>query len=137
MLNKYFKGVDTTYFLLFFVCVISIFLYGRYRCINNIKNKDPLTNNLINKTDLTSWSFSHIFFYMLIGYLYPNTLVLTMCLGGLWELFEFYVGYYKPIDLENLGFCFTKQNSIWWYGKLSDLIMNFIGFVMGMYISLM
>ena len=135
MLNKYFKGVDITYFLLFFVCVTSIFLYGRYRCNNNIKYKDPLTSNLINKTDLTGWSFTHLFFYMLIGYLYPNTLILTMCLGSLWELFEFYVGYYKPSYLKGWGFCFTyKANSIWWYGKWSDLIINFIGFVIGMYI---
>ena len=62
-----------------------------------------------------------------------------MFFGCIWELFETYVGYYKPEQIKGLGFCDTFGSDgklkVWWYGKWSDLIMNFSGFVLGHYIK--
>ena len=40
-----FYGVDIFYFLIFIICVLVIFFYGRYRCLN-IKYQDPLQAKL-------------------------------------------------------------------------------------------
>ena len=61
-----------------------------------------------------------------------------MFFGVLWELFEFYYGYFKPQFLKGWGHCISTDNNdsggLWWYGKISDLICNFTGFICGMYL---
>jgi len=99
--------------------------------------KDPLENG-IKKSSIDGWSLTHLFFYMLIGYKYPNTFILTLIFGILWELFETYIGLYEPKLFENWGFCNLKHKNLkkkWWYGKLSDPIINSIGFFIGMKIN--
>jgi hypothetical protein len=129
------------YYLYFAVSVVIIFAYGRFRCLNIDKYTDPLENGIPN-TSIDGWSFAHFSFYMLIGYKFPNTFVLTLILGILWELFETYIGIYKPKIFKNWGFCEGKVmlsdsnetkgiKKKWWYGKISDPIINIIGFIVG------
>ena len=66
---------ETPFLYLLITCLI--FLYGRFRCLNKDNYKDPLENG-IKKTSLDGWSLTHLFFYMLIGFLYPNTFILTL-----------------------------------------------------------
>ena len=169
-LSNIYQGIDYLYFILFFVCASTIILYGRYRCLNIDKYKDPLQFCFNETCDLDGWSITHLLFYMFIGYLYPQTLILTMFFSGLWELFEYYVGHYKPPFMENWGFCLSDncaecekckdgsnvtdlentkdlekcekckngeniKEHVWWYGKYSDLLINFIGFIIGMSIN--
>ncbi len=129
--------INNYYFLYFFICISIIFLYGRYRCLNLNSHKDPLEISFIKKFSIDGWSFTHLFFFMIIGFVYPFSLYLSMFLGIIWELFETYVGYYKPNFLKGWGYCSTKKTKkIWWYGKWSDIIVNFIGFKTGQYIKL-
>ena len=128
---------DNYYYLYFFICISIIFLYGRFRCLNLNNYKDPLENG-IKKTSFDGWSLTHLFFNMLIGFLYPNTFILTLIFGILWELFETYIGLYEPSIFKNWGFCVSKDKKIkkkWWYGKLSDPIVNSIGFLIGIKIN--
>jgi hypothetical protein len=136
-----FKNIDIWYILIFIICVISILLYGRYSCINN-NFKDPLQKSLIpfiKNHDLDGWSGIHLIFYIIIGLLYPKTLILTMILSIIWEIFETWVKFIKPDFLKGYGFCKLsknniKNNNIWWYGKWTDIIINLLGFMIGKYI---
>ena len=48
------------------------------------------------------------------------------------ELFETIVGIYKPELINGFGFQLTKSKyKVWWYGKWSDIVVNFIGFMLG------
>ena len=125
------------YILLFIICVVSIMGYSRYRCVNKKSFKDPLEKRIISILD--GWSMTHLLFYMLMGYLFPDYLILTMFFGVLWELFEHYSGKYRPKILSGWGNChFTdkvEDNEGWWYGKWSDIIINFLGFLIGQYLK--
>ena len=140
-LTQLLKGTSAYYLLIFIVPVI-IGLYGRYRC-NHIKDhKDVLEWELFkgsSKTfNLDGWSVSHFLLFMIMGYFFPQTLLLSMLLGASWELFETYVGKYKPAMIQGMGFCgspTSHKGKVWWYGKWSDLIMNFLGFIVGRYLT--
>ena len=71
----------------------------------------------------------------MIGYLYPKTIIISMLLGSLWELTETYFGIYRPKIVKGYGFCDTKNKNekpkVWWYGKKSDIFVNFTGFMVG------
>lgn len=68
-----------------------------------------MENSFNKKLKLHGWSITHLGFYLLIGYKYPNTFLLTFIIGILWELFEKYIGIYQPKILQNWGFCKTND----------------------------
>lgn len=138
-------NVNLYYFIIFFICVYTIYMLSAYRCkVGEISILEPNENkdNFFKKYKLTqygidTWSVIHFLFYGFVGYLYPQTLILTMILGILWEIFEFYVGKNKPSILKNIGFCSTDgKEKIWWYGKISDIIVNYIGFIIGKFLKI-
>jgi hypothetical protein len=133
--------IDTRYVTIFVICILVIFLYGRYRCANS-DFQDPLQGSIIpsmKNHDLDGWSAVHFLFYMFVGYLYPDSIVLTLTLSILWEIFELYVGIHKPEILRGWGFCDSmtgnSAGNTWWYGKWTDLLMNLTGFLTGRYLS--
>lgn len=138
MIAYYIKSLDARYFLLYIICISVIGLYGKYRCDHIKDHKDVLEFELFKgsgKYGIDGWSISHFSFNVMMGYLYPKAIVPSMVLGGIWELIETYVGIYKPEMIKGFGFCDTKQlddePKVWWYGKKSDLVINFIGFMAG------
>ena len=98
--------------LVIFPPIIIILYYSLLKKYPGIK--DPLEESFLNIKYLKGWIISHILFFMLIGYLYPKTLVISMTLGVIWEIIE-------GIDF----------NSPWWYGQSIDINANFIGFIIG------
>ena len=127
----------TLYISIFIICITTILVYGRYRVLNKKTYKDPLISTKIIQSkmfgDVDGWSFAHFFFFMLIGYLFPNELYLSMTFGIIWELFEHLSGKYKPACLTgfSIGYTDDAEYEGWWYGKLSDLLMNLVGFLIG------
>lgn len=123
-------------FVLFFICIYSIVMYGKYRCLDK-SFQDPFQKKL--NLDLDGWSLLHFGFFMLVGYMFPNKFYTAMISGILWELFEYWYGKNPPSFLKNIGHCAitdpdldTDNNEkIWWYGKTSDVIMNTLGFIVG------
>ena len=137
-----FENVDLLYFLLGFSCIGGIFFYGYYRCRFIKKHKDVLEFSLFKnskKYGLDGWVLSHYLFNVMIGFLYPYALRLSVLLGSLWELFEWFVGTYKPEILRGIGYCDSpsgvkKNNKVWWYGKWQDIVANTLGFLTGKFI---
>lgn len=139
--SSLFENVDSIYFIIFIVCLLIIFYYGWYRC-KYIKNQvDILEFKLFkNVKNLDGWTLDHLIFYTVIGYMYPYSIRLTFLFGCIWELFEFWVGIYKPSILSEFGFCNSlnsdQQDKVWWYGKWEDIITNLIGLIIGRTIRL-
>jgi len=140
--NNIFDGTNIYYFILTISVVVSIGLYGKYRCDNIKHHTDVLEFSLYKdskKYGLDGWSITHFCFNFFIGYFFPKTFTLTILGGIIWELFETYVGIYKPSIIQNYGFCKSltsdNEDQIWWYGKWSDIIINIIGFLIGKYVS--
>ena len=107
--------------------LLFIFPYGKYRCSHK-SFKDPLETNLFFGLD--GWSTTHLCWFMVMGYIYPETIMLSTIIGILWELFEHYYGKNRPGWLGGYGDCnnlATDQVSgNWWYGKWTDIICNMI-----------
>jgi phosphatidylserine decarboxylase len=138
-----FENLDLRYFAICFSCVVVIFMYGKYRCENIKDHTDMLEFSLFKnskKYGIDGWLLSHLLFFMLLGYLYPNSMRISVIFGVLWEIFEWYVGIYKPKWLEGMGFCKSpsgakNKGKVWWYGKWQDIISNTSGFTIGKYIK--
>jgi len=47
----------------------------------------------------TVWNLSHVLYYGLGAYLFPDKAVLLWGLGALWEFAESFVGYMNPLDI--------------------------------------
>ena len=123
-------------FIIQLICAIIIFIYGKYRCDN--PDYEDILLNKFNIGDLDGWSATHFLFFSILGYYYPDQIKMAMFGGIMWELFEAYYGHYKPTFLMGFGHCaITDAKSpegLWWYGKISDLIMNYGGFIIGRYL---
>ena len=139
-------------FVIYFIIItLIIFKYGSYLC-NNPGYKDILRTYL-GIYDLDGWSLTHLFFFMFIGYHYKNKyLIIAFILGILWEIFEQYGSRDRELALwlgatceMNLGArvgcpdCKNletdREDSNWWYGKWTDILMNGLGLIIGYYLK--
>ena len=132
---------NITYYLKFIIFALLpglfIFPYGKYRCTHKTF-KDPLETPLF--LGLDGWSATHFFWFMTLGYVYPETFIVSTLIGILWELFEHYYGKNRPGWLGGYGDCNgllsdKEKDGNWWYGKWSDILCNISGFLIGQYIK--
>jgi len=138
-----FENLSLKYLLIGSIAPIIVFFYGWYRCKNIKGHRDLLEFSLFkNSKDygVDGWLLSHYVFFVVLGYLFPNTLRISFLAGLSWEIFEWYCGTYKPKCLEGIGFCESpsgaKNNGkVWWYWKWQDPVVNLLGFIMGKYLS--
>ena len=129
------------YWVFGFSVVATIFIYGKIRCMYP-DYKDVLIYEPIKGID--GWSLSHFFTFTILGTLYPNTFLLSLLMGILWELFEFILGVIKPKILKGITDCHRgdsksylsndQKDGYWWYGKWEDIFFNTLGFLFGKYI---
>lgn len=124
--------LDILYILLICMLYMTIcFLYGKYRC-DNINFKDPFQTKL-GIWDLDGWSMLHVGQFLILGFLFPKYFLFIMLLGLIWECMEFYVEYTKSKIFKGYGQCASdsKNEEWWWYGKMSDIVCNAVGFGIG------
>lgn len=132
------------YWIFFITIIISIFVYGKYRCVNP-DYKDILELEPIKGLD--GWIISHFIAFAIIGTLYPDTLILSTILGILWEIFEIGLGKIKPSFLKGITDCGNgkhekgnpnlsndQKDGYWWYGKGEDVVADILGFLFGKYV---
>jgi hypothetical protein len=124
------------YVLFAIIPILFIMPYGKFRCTHK-KFKDPLETSLF--WGLDGWSATHFFWYMIVGYVYPETFIISTIIGICWELFEHYYGTERPGWLGGYGDCDNlatdKAGGNWWYGKWSDVGCNISGFLIGQYMK--
>jgi hypothetical protein len=108
----------------------------------------------IGNSEFDLWSLSHVLLYMYFGYYFPNFFIEFLIIGSLWELFEStsfcskpflkFINCQMPGVTDNIVagsdniICKTikkVQNCDYWYGKLEDIPLNMIGFVIGACLS--
>ena len=128
------------------IIIILFILYYLYRgrmcpCPNHLEG------NNCHGLEFYGLQINHLIFYFFIGYLFPTHFFTWQLLGFIWELLEFIPSYYPNI-LPYLGGCIEKSkiNDYYinildrgiprnkyhfWHPKLSDLVLNLIGFGIG------
>ena len=142
IINDQIKHTDIYFYLLYIIPFILIVIYKKNNCSDINNHKDILEFEIFKgsvKYGIDGWSITHLLLFCIIGYIYPSTFIISMCIGSIWELFETYMGIYKSTQLKKWGFCDTFGSDgklkVWWYGKWSDIIMNLFGFILGHFIK--
>ena len=94
------------------------------------------------KDDIDRWSLSHLFLFMLIGFIKPNYHLTAFTVGAVFEVFEDYMASdvhtqladctnpIEPSTNKRKFFCNGRQDD-YWYAKHSDVFWNLFGYTIG------
>jgi hypothetical protein len=115
------------------ICLLSlliislVFIYKEILSYLEIHfNNDPLRMKLFDNIDITGWSATHFIVFAIAGYYGHKHIICLMLIGILWEIIEIILGYITKSN--------KTEDSIWWYGSFSDIIVNFLGLMTGKYV---
>jgi len=126
---------------IFILIVTAIIFYSILLSLLNMpKYLDPMLKSFTNsymKKYLSGWSISHFILFLFIGYYYSNCFIVAMLYGILWEIFEYVVGEFFPMLFPTLAYQIDPTWTDWYYGRFEDIIMNFLGFIVGKMIRIM
>ena len=136
---------------LIIVAFVLYYVYRGYTCPCPLPKDSQTSRELVlpcARYEIEGWQVNHLVFYTILGMLFPNDFWLWQGLGVLWEMVEF-VPYIHPSVLGVVGGC-VRSGSItapahwldrsvglpspphhFWHVKLTDVILNIIGFVLG------
>lgn len=122
----------------FTIIVVCIFGYGIYRCKSqSYDSKKDILMKKLGILDLDGWSIAHFVTYLVAGYNFPDKKIIFIITSIVWELFETFLGTkYGKNFVIGVGDCSlsTDTKELWWYGRLSDIIVNIVGLYVGIYL---
>jgi hypothetical protein len=126
--SNLFKHTNIYFYLTYIIVVVVIFGYGSYHC--SFTKKDGLQYKLFNHkllSNIDGWCCTHFVLFSIMGYVFPHSIRLSFLFSVIWELFEYYNEKYKPDITQNA----TNCNTIWWYARWEDIVINSIGLFIG------
>ncbi len=137
-------NIEISVIVIILAVIIVIFIYGYI--VRNYLHKDVLEQNFASCTGCDYWAGSHFLLFMLLGYMFPDKLLLMMILGIIWEFIETYLGTQKlklfgrRVVLigntnENGETKSNDEDDSWWYGRVTDIAFNLMGLITGYGIS--
>ena len=137
---KNFKNIllDPIFYVPVILCVIVIMIGSVFQKPVQASMNLDIVSVFGMKFDL--WSLSHLFLYIYFGYFFPQYFLEFLIIGSAWEIFE--STYCKDTFLNIIGcdpgskrfVCKSLENNRdckYWYGKIDDVMVNMIGFVIG------
>jgi len=83
-------------------------------------------------------SLLHFFNFIIIGIFFKDNYIFAFILGVLWEIFEYYLIKQSKVRKFLLNY-FKNLESLWnedIYNKITDIIINMIGYTIGSKISI-
>lgn len=117
------------------------------------------------RTEFYGFQYGHLFFFTLLGILYPNKFRFWMLIGALWELFEYWLSS-RPDIIQKFGGCLSsskEETPLWlrrvyadrlkyenfidtyfgihnsqkhtWHYSIGENFTNALGFMIGMYLK--
>lgn len=120
--------------------IIFIFVYGYL--VRNVFKKDILELKVLPLEGADVWAVSHMIFFMILGYMFPERLLLLTTLGVSWEMTELALGSKKwmlfgnRIQLvgdtdENGNIVKPEEAKEYWYARQTDCLWDVLGLVIG------
>lgn len=120
------------------ICIIVIILYGQViERVAHATGPDKLTGKFAKCDGCDYWGVLHTLFFGLLGFLFPNRHLKYIAIGALWEIIEGYIGCVNSgsvfINLFGGWGKITKDSPKrdWYYGRMSDVVFNTIGYSIG------
>ena len=111
--------ISTPVLVTFIAIVMAISATSFY--YTNQNNKSGILDVEIKM--ITGWRLSHFVMYAIIGFLFPEKMLMWFIVGLVWEVIE--------LTLREI------TNNDWWgtaTDYITDIIINMLGFVVGAYI---
>lgn len=109
-------------------------MYGK----NEMANHDPLNKIIVNvtKTCCSWWAITHILLFMIMGFMFPNCALFILLLGAMWEFTEDFLGSTGITKGKAIRGITNKVEyaSSWWAGSFKDILLNTIGFFIGVWV---
>lgn len=147
---NFIKIIKDPHFYVPLVIILILVMIG-YLIKSPVYHKMTFKLLKIGNIEFDLWSLSHVLLYMYFGYYFPDYFIEFLVIGSVWELFESTFCsklFLRFINCNNIGDN-TGDNSSnilckrikkikncgYWYGKLEDIPLNMIGFVIGAYLS--
>jgi len=122
-------GVNLYYIFGTIILLTSVFVYGYIRCL--FGSNDFFSHHINQYID--GWKIVHFTIFLVVGFLFPGTFLLSMTIGIFWEIFEAWAGYAKPSFLNGIGNC-RHDITFWWYGQYLDVLADLFGFLLGKFV---
>ena len=132
------------------ICFIAYFVIRGLNC--PCPNTYHSTSSIIkcSRYEIHGWQINHLFFYAVIGFMFPDQFWFWQALGVLWEIIEL-VPYVLPQTLAWTGGCvhydlldkpyqvhwlddavgLQSPREHFWHVKLTDIVLNLVGFALG------
>ena len=113
------------------IIALVIILYSAFRCYFP-KYIDILQIKLLNNI-IDGWNVTHILFYGILAYIFPNEIYIIVLLGIIWEIIEYIMANikFKNIFMSNIGGCKIREHDTKLTGRFKDIICNTIGIIIG------
>lgn len=105
------------------------------RAMHDVANDDPMNRILFQIADFqfNGWSLSHVLFYILAGFLFPQSINFMMVVWIAWEVYEKIMGQITLLNSLPMEIVVRKDSvyETFWDGRASDIAMNAIGTSVG------
>ena len=105
--------------------LIFIVVYGQV--VKSRGGDDILQDHFAPCKGCDYWALLHTVLFFILAYLFPQYILEFSIIGIMWELLEYSTG--DPEVREIIGLDF--RGGKWWYGRLSDIMFNSIGLILG------
>lgn len=131
---------------IFLLIILMIFLHWIILAANygkNYKSGDILNRKIITiaNIDLSGWTISHFVLFFILGFLFPNCLMILVIAGLLWELVEYSIGYIlktylnkKEEKVTDSNIAYSEEYLTWNY---LDPFMDLSGIFLGVSLRLL
>lgn len=117
-LNLKFFYIPLGLWLLLFFCVLYIFIFS----VLPESTQQGLGKKFGDYGWMTFWPTSHLCFYLICSFFFPDYWFFLYMVGFLWEVFEIV---YSSIKVR------LKQSTSYWFARYFDLLMNGMGVGIG------
>jgi len=114
------------------ITVFLIILWGFL--VRFFLKKDILLTKFCSFEGCDIWALSHFILYFILAYNFPSHFILLFSIGVFFEFFEYFVGTTDNF-LTKLSPVSSDVNQVWWAGRISDVIFNTFGIIIGIYFS--
>lgn len=127
-------------YIIFLLSIALMFCYWfLLKMRGNVSQNDFLNRVVVKDAPvlgtLSWWPVLHLIVFFVIGYFYPTCGGVALTGGVLWEVWEHVFGKYVLKEKSSRLVDGSTQYGIWWSGSLTDIVMNFAGFYLGVILA--
>lgn len=124
-------------FLLIIVLIILLWaIYLSTRHGEDMAQNDPLNKKIIDipifENCCSWWPISHFIIFFVVGILFPNSDLIAIPAGILWEIIEMVIadffGRQRQGMVDNDKIEYSEN---WWSGSFKDIVFDIVGFYLG------